>query len=337
LRALILTAGLGMRLRPLTYVRAKAAVPVNGEPIVRRVIAWLVREGVADLVLNLHHDPASIGAVVGDGADLGARVRYSWESPVLGSAGGPRRALPLLLDRHSPGSPMSGRSQSSDSGQETPSPGAVLIVNGDTLTDLRVSDMMEAHRSSGASVTMALTPNPRPDIYGGVLVNNGRVTGFSRRGAARESFHFIGVQIAEAKAFADLEDGVPAESVMQLYPQLIRDNAAAIAAHMVDAPFSDVGTPADYLQTSLELAAVEGDHLISTRGVAIDPSAEVHGTAVWDDVTIGAKSHLEECIVCDRVQLPQGSHYRRCAIVPSRGEAPREGERLEGGVLIKSF
>ena len=97
-RALVLTAGLGTRLRPLTYVRAKGAVPVNGEALARRVVRWLSGQGVRDLVLNLHHLPETIAASVGDGSDLSARVRYSWEQPVLGSAGGPRRALPLLVD-----------------------------------------------------------------------------------------------------------------------------------------------------------------------------------------------------------------------------------------------
>ncbi len=97
-RALLLTAGLGTRLQPLTYVRAKAAVPINGEPLVRRVIRILATAGIRDLVLNLHHRPQSIAACVGDGSDLDVRVRYSWEQPVLGSAGGPRRALPLVVD-----------------------------------------------------------------------------------------------------------------------------------------------------------------------------------------------------------------------------------------------
>jgi NDP-sugar pyrophosphorylase family protein len=318
LRALILTAGLGTRLRPLTYVRAKAAVPINGIPIVRRVISWLVQESIVDLVLNLHHHPASIAAVVGDGQDLGARVRYSWENPILGSAGGPRHALPLLLEGHSDADPF-------------------VVVNGDTLTDLRLADMRDTHRRSGAPVTMALTPNPRPDTYGGVMVERGYVTGFSRRGAARESFHFVGIQIAEARAFADVADGVPAETVMQVYPQLIRDNPRAIAAHVVEAAFRDVGTPADYLQTSMDLAAVEGDQLVGSKGVTIDPSAELLRTAVWDDVTVAAGARLEDCIVCDGAKVPARASYRRCAIVAYEGQALRDDERVEGTLLIKSF
>src|SRR5688572_12152714 len=95
--ALLLTAGLGTRLRPLTFTRAKPAVPIAGVPLVRRIVEWLTTYGVTDLVMNLHYLPATITGVVGDGSDLGATVRYSWEQPqVLGSAGGPKRALRIL-------------------------------------------------------------------------------------------------------------------------------------------------------------------------------------------------------------------------------------------------
>src|SRR5207249_8272165 len=134
--ALVLTAGLGTRLRPLTDVRAKAAIPVAGEPMVRRIVAWLTAHGVDDLVLNLHHRPETITAVMGDGGDLGARVRYSWEQPVvLGSGGGPRQALPIL-------------------GADP-----FFIVNGDTITDVDLEALADAHGRTGALVTLALVPN----------------------------------------------------------------------------------------------------------------------------------------------------------------------------------
>src|SRR5450759_5358596 len=93
--ALVLTACFGTRLRPLTDVRAKPAMPVAGEPMIRRIVSWLASHGIVDVVLNLHHRPETLTAVIGDGSDLGVRARYSWEQPrVLGSAGGPRLALP---------------------------------------------------------------------------------------------------------------------------------------------------------------------------------------------------------------------------------------------------
>jgi NDP-sugar pyrophosphorylase family protein len=302
--ALVLTAGLGTRLRPLTHARAKAAVPVNGETLARRAVRWLVSQGVDDLVLNRHHRPASVAGSVGDGSDLGARVRYSWENPVLGSAGGPRHALPLLTD---PGS-------------RTPHPGTFFIVNGDTLTDVDIREMLSMHRESGARVTMALIPNPRPDKYGGVLVSaNAWVTGFTRAGSTDPSFHFIGVQVADASVFSALEDGVPFESVNRLYPQLMQHHPRSVGAFVCNASFRDIGTPADYLETSLQLADIEGDHLVSSRGTRIDETARITRSAVWDDVTIGRGAELTECIVADGVSIPTGAAYRRAAIVQ---EAP---------------
>src|SRR5436190_4449919 len=198
--AVILTAGLGTRLRPLTDVRAKPAIPVAGEPMIRRIVAWLVAKGVDDLVLNLHHRPETLTACLGDGRDLGARVRYSWELPrILGSAGGPRLARPIV------------------------GAGAFLIVNGDTLTDVSLERLADAHTASGALVTLALVPNREFLRYGGVQIDaEGRVTGFVRRGPSAEgSYHYVGVQIADGRAFDAVEPGTAASSIGGIYDALI--------------------------------------------------------------------------------------------------------------------
>ena len=313
MRGLVLAAGLGTRLQPLTRVRAKAAAPVDGEPLARRAIRWLVRHGIRDLVVNLHSKPASIAAAVGDGGDLGARVRYSWESPVLGSAGGPRHALPLLLD-----------------GDASPT---FLIVNGDTLTDVDLPRMIEHHRRTGALVTMALIPNPRPDKYGGALLDaDGAVTGFTRRGNMQASFHFIGPQVAEADAFLPLEDGVPAESVLGIYPALMSNRPGSVRGFVSDAAFQDIGTPADLLQTSLDLAAADGrtDCPRWGRNPRVAATARVTRSVLWDDVTVGAGASLTECVVADGVHIPENAVFNRCAIVQgSGGEADLEVVKLD--------
>jgi NDP-sugar pyrophosphorylase family protein len=326
-RALVLTAGLGTRLRPLTLARAKAAVPVDGEPLARRAIRWLVSHGVTDLVLNLHHRPASITALVGDGADLGARVRYSWESPVLGSAGGPRHALPLLLDTAS--NQAQARREPPSDQRQPPSPprgygGAkttdrtLLLVNGDTMTNVDLSALRDHHRRAGALVTMALIPNPRPDKYGGVLLDDrGVVTGFTRRGMAQPSFHFVGVQAVDAEVFEELTDGVPAESVAGIYPPLMAGRPGSVVGFVSDATFQDIGTPSDLLETSLELAAAAGREGRPAWGARVEvaSSARVTRSLLWDDVAIGAGAELHECIVADRVRIADGARYERCAIV----------------------
>jgi NDP-sugar pyrophosphorylase family protein len=321
-RALLLTAGLGTRLRPLTTVRAKAAVPINGEALVHRVIRGLAATGVRDIVLNLHYRPASIAALVGDGSDVGVRVRYSWEQPLLGSAGGPRHALALLAD-----------SDDDD----------FLIVNGDTLTDVDIWSLIARHRESGALVTMALIPNPRPDHYGGVLLaDDGAITGFTRArqpattGGGPRTFHFIGVQIASARTFARLEDGIPAESVNALYPRLIAEQPGGVAGYVSQASFLDIGTPRDCLDTSIALARAEGARFAGARTQIAD-SAVLVRSVVWDDVTVGARAHLEDCIVADGARIPDGARYERCAIVPAGRLVPGAGERIDGELLVRSF
>ena len=172
--ALVLTAGLATRLQPLSSVRAKAALPVAGTPLVVRILQWLRDAGVTRTVLNLHHRADTITRVVGDGSAAGIAVRYSWETEILGSAGGPARAIPLLAsDRF-------------------------LIVNGDTLADVDLRAMAAQHVDTNALVTMAVVDG-RPEYNGVIADANGIVRGFGREPGA---FHFIGVQIVNASVFA---------------------------------------------------------------------------------------------------------------------------------------
>jgi NDP-sugar pyrophosphorylase family protein len=294
--ALVLTAGLATRLRPLSRVRAKAALPVAGQPLVHRIIGWLAAAGIHDLILNLHHLPHTITSSVGDGGHLGVRVRYSWEMPVLGSAGGPRRALPLLAAS------------------------SFVVVNGDTLTDLNIGQVIDAHRRASALVTMAVVPNAEPHKYGGVLVDDGGgVTGFTRKGSATPSYHFVGVQVAEAEVFASLPDRTPHESVGALYPRLMVERPGAIRAYISDAEFLDIGTPADYLDTCLRLAAREGEALPGD-------------TVLWDDVVLEPGAQLARCVVADGVRVPAGE-WRGVTIRRAEGELEPFEER-RGGLAV---
>jgi mannose-1-phosphate guanylyltransferase len=307
--ALVLTAGHALRLRPLSAVRAKAAMPVAGRPIIARILAWLRAAGVRRVVLNLHHRADTITRIVGDGEAWDLQVRYSWESAVLGTAGGPRRALPLLeADRF-------------------------LIINGDTLTDCDLGALAGHHRRSGARVTMALA---RGDTrrYGGVEVGpGGSVAGFVRAaaaagapggaghpgGATRSLLHFIGVQAVEADVFADVPDDRPTETVRWLYPRLIAARAGSITAFASAASFLDVGTPADYLRTVEDVAARERQPFDRGEGCHIAADAVLERTVLWDRVRIGRGAHLSGCIVADDVVIPDGARHERSVLVASPG------------------
>src|SRR5262245_56843667 len=289
--ALVLTAGLGTRLQPLTFVRAKPAVPVAGEPLVRRIIVWLVGQGVRDLVLNLHHLPHTVSASVGDGSDLGARVRYSWEQPqALGTAGGPRLAQTILGVR------------------------TFLVVNGDTLTDLCLADLVSAHACSGALVTLALVANADPGRYGGVVLNgDGSVAGFVPRGAAGISYHFIGVQVVEAEAFEAIAPGMAANSIGGVFNRLLTERPGLIRGFVSDAHFWDIGTVRDYWKTSLALS--EGRLTFIGGNVRIHPSAVVQQSIIWNDVEVGEGAMVEECILTDGVRANAGAQFRRSVLL----------------------
>ncbi|HEY7475398.1 MAG TPA: NDP-sugar synthase [Vicinamibacterales bacterium] len=281
LPALVLTAGLGTRLDPLTRLVAKAAVPLAGSTLIERVLDWLRREGVHDAVLNLHHLPHTITRIVGDGAHLGMHVRYSWEQPVLGSAGGPRRALPLLESE------------------------TFLIVNGDTLCDFSLTSMIEAHRTRGAEVTLAVVPNPDPNHYNGlVLDEEDRVTGWLPKGRAAGTWHFIGVQVARADVFAGLSDGVPAESMSGLYQDLLK-RPGRLCGFRPATTFLDVGTPRDYLHAALSLEGAGPTARALSRSV------------VWPEAIVDGQASLDECIVAGRVSVPAGFEARESVIVPA--------------------
>lgn len=310
--ALILAAGLGTRLAPLSALRAKAALPVAGEALIRRQVRWLAAAGVTRVVVNLHHRPSTITAVLGHGDDLGVSVRYSWESTVLGSAGGPARALGLL-DRD-----------------------RFFVVNGDTLTDLDLHALAAAHASSLALVTMAAV-TARPG-YNALRVADGAFAGVipaaevDAAGAA--AAHFIGVQVAEPRAFAAVLLDAVADTLRGVYPRLVAAAPRAVGVWITSAAFHDVGTPAEYLRTAADVAAAEGRPLDRGAGGRIAGSARLEGTVCWDEVDIGDGVELVDCVVGDGARVPAGVRARRASIVPAATGVT--GQRA-GDVVVVPF
>lgn len=311
--ALVLTAGLATRLRPLSLVRAKGAVPVAGLTITERILRSLAAAGVRDAVLNLHHLPDTLTRRIGDGSGLGLRVRYSWESPVLGSAGGPRRALPLL------GGPR------------------FLIVNGDVLTNLDIAALVADHDGSGALATLAVVPNTEPDKYDGLAVDAaGNVTGRIMRGTGQPSFHFIGPQVVEREAFASVPPDVPYETVATLYPALIAARPGAVRAFRCNAEYHDIGTPADYLTTSLLIGEREGVALDVGRRCEISRSARLQRSVLWDDVVVGDGVLLRETIVTDGVRVPSDTAWHGVILRVATGELV-PGEKRIGDLAVSNI
>jgi mannose-1-phosphate guanylyltransferase len=285
--ALVLTAGLATRLQLLSSVRAKAALPVAGTPLVVRILHWLRDAGVTRAVLNLHHRPDTITRIVGDGSRIGISVRYSWEMDILGSAGGPARAIPLVAsDRF-------------------------LIVNGDTLADVDLRAMAAQHIDSNALVTMAVVSG-RPGYNGVIADSNGIVSGFGREPGA---FHFIGVQMVNTSVFAGVDPDVKSETVHGIYPRVIASRHGAVRIFHTRAEFFDIGSPRDYLDTAITIARREQKAIDRGRDCTVAADAQLLDTVVWDRVTVGAGARLSECVVADDVIIAPDSEFSRCSLV----------------------
>jgi NDP-sugar pyrophosphorylase family protein len=125
-----------------------------------------------------------------------------------------------------------------------------------------------------------------------------------------------------------------------VYPALIRERPGSVRAMTADASFSDIGTPADYLATSLALAGGAAEAPLSLPSVlagaraTIAPSARLVRTILWDDVEVGEDASLSECVVADGVRVPPGVRWTRLAVVPAGCCAPRAGDRRAGDLLL---
>lgn len=285
--ALVLTAGLATRLQPLSSVRAKAALPVAGEALVARILRWLHDAGICRVVVNLHHRADSITSIVGDGSRFGLSVRYSWETEVLGSAGGPARALPLLeSDRF-------------------------LVVNGDTLTDVDLRGVVAQHLDTNALITMAVVDGDQR--YNGVIADNvGMVRGFGKQAGA---LHFIGVQMVNASVFAGVSPDRKSETVHGIYPALIASRPGAVRIFHTTKDFHDIGSPQDYLRTALKFAEREAKPLDRGRDCVVAADASLARTILWDRVIVGAGARLMNCVVADDVRVPDGAVLENSSLV----------------------
>lgn len=300
--ALVLTAGLGKRLDPLTRLVAKPAVPVGDEALGERVLRWLAREGVTEAVLNLHYLPHTITGLIGDGAAYGLRVRYSWERVLLGSAGGPRHALPLMFSTHA-------AARDSD---------PFLIVNGDTLTDITLAPIIDAHARTGADVTMVVIPNPAKDRYNGIVADSdGVVRAFVPKGHTTDSWHFVGIQVVNAHVFAALPDNTPAETVRGVYRDMVSAAAGRVRVFPVAATFHDVGTPADYVRMCRAFGGVDAN-----------------GNVVWPDARVSSGARVSHSILAGTIEVPAGFSADHAMLVPASLVHPGDVCDVAGAIAL---
>ncbi|MFC2030400.1 NDP-sugar synthase [Chloroflexota bacterium] len=223
MKALILAAGEGSRLRPLTSDKPKPMLPIAGRPLLEHILLWLKGHGVHEVAINLHYKPEAITGYLGDGARWGMAITYSPEDPVLGTAGAAKKLEGYFRAE------------------------AFLVVYGDVLTDLDLGALVGFHRSRGGVATLALYRVENPSACGLVDVDGrGRIRAFVEKPPPDEVFTDLanaGVLVLEPEIFDHIPPGIPYDFGLDLLPRLLQEGVALYGQPISDDEYLiDIGT-----------------------------------------------------------------------------------------------
>ncbi|HVG02235.1 MAG TPA: NDP-sugar synthase [Nitrospira sp.] len=234
MKAMILAAGFGTRLRPLTAVTPKPLLPVGGTPMIVWNLLLLKRHGIHDVMINLHHLGAMIEETLGDGVQFGMRISYSREPVILGTGGGIKQVEPWFN-----GEPA-------------------LVLNGDTLFDLDLMALISFHRRHEAAATLVLREDPDAARWGLVEVTEQseviRITGHGRTTSMPTSARmFAGIHVFHPRLLQVLVAGQES-SIIDAYVEGIREGERIMGFDFAGY-WNDVGTPERYAKVQQDVAS----------------------------------------------------------------------------------
>ena len=295
MRAIVLSAGYGTRLWPLTEDRTKPAIPILGKPLVGYVAEYLAAYGIDEIVVNLHHRPESVRRALGDGSDFGVKLHYVEEPLILGTSG----ALDNTRDFFE---------------HET-----FVVVNGKIITDIDLSAALETHRKTQALATLVLLPNTMRERFSVVETEDGRVKAFRgmpvNDNVGPVPMMFTGIQILEPRIFEYIPRGVFSHSTTDVYPQAIA-KGEIVAAHVASGKWRELSTLKRYLDISIELLKESEKPYVAGPGTSISQTATVTDSILWDDVQVGAGARVNRTVLADKVTIPDREVIENAVVVP---------------------
>jgi NDP-sugar pyrophosphorylase family protein len=324
MRAMIMAAGKGTRLRPLTDLLPKPMVPIANRPALYHILRLLKRHGVREVVINLHHMPDVITEYFGDGGALDMELFYSYEPELLGTAGGVKNNEGFLKDD------------------------TFLVLSGDALTDVDITGLVAAHRRNGSLATIAVKEVPDPSLYGVLVVDDdGRVVGFQEkppREEARSRLCNCGIYVFEPQIFEHILPGQFDDFGSRVFPDLLRKRVP-FHAHPIDAYWSDVGNLREYVRGNGD--ALAGRVQVELPGQEVRPGIWVEEGAqmapsvrLEPPVVLGQECRLEEGVVLEgpavigsRSVVGRWSHLVRALVLPDC-DVPA-GTMMVDGVLAR--
>lgn len=263
MKAMILAAGLGTRLRPLTEEISKPMVPIVNRPVMEHIVELLRQHGFQELYANLHYHPDVITRHFGDGSRWEVSLTYSHEEELLGTAGGVKKLAKHLDD------------------------GTFLIISGDALTDLDLTKLVKFHKGHGAIATLVVTPVDDPSKYGVVITEeNGRIRGFQEKPSRQEAQSHVansGIYIFEPEVLEMIPEGEFYDFGSQLFPRFLEEGID-FYGYVHEDYWNDVGSIEEYKAGNFD--ALTGKVKVKIPGVRLG-----------DDVWIGEETVIEEGVV----------------------------------------
>lgn len=308
MRAMILAAGLGTRLRPLSDLRAKPALPVRGRPVICLLLEFLARQGCREIMINLHHLPDTIRAAIDADHPDDVEIHFSEEPRPLGTGGGIRRAADFLRESE-----------------------ACIVLAGDMLIDVPLRELFERHLASGRHATLLLRRDSRDGDFGTIGVDakgNVKRIGQQRVGAVSPGEPpddgvetsrglFTGVRFFSREVLDNWPGGTTTDVFEDLRDWLVPgvetrgERVGAEIMEAEDSVWEPVGTPAEYLRVNLsppELPTLGGS--AANWGGEIDVTGRNHDVIVARKAFVPAEARLERCVVWDGERVPADFHGR---------------------------
>lgn len=279
---MLLAAGLGTRLQPLTDLRPKPIVPVANRPLAAFAMEHLARSGVRAIVANTHPQPELVESTLKAACPRDVQLRFSREAILLGTGGGLRKACGSFDDPQA----------------------SVIVMNGDMLFAPDLAHAYAEHHARGAVATMILRPTPDPERFGAIGIDSEgwvrSILGTPDDDRVREELMFTGVHILSPEAFSAMpESGCV---IRTAYRQWV-DGGAPVLGIVDESPWADLGTVSEYHRLNLELASgsfawpcVE-PHEGCILPASVEPSETIRQSVVGADVEIGEGVTLERCVV----------------------------------------
>jgi mannose-1-phosphate guanylyltransferase len=312
-----MAAGLGKRLRPLTWEVPKPAVPVANRPVIEHILRGLKRDGVEQVISNLHWFPETIRGPLGDGSRLGIELVYEVEEELLNTAGGVRNVSDWL----------------------TTDGGSFLVMAGDALTDIAFTALIETHERLGGVATLAVKRVSNVDEYGVVITDaEGRIQGFQEKPDPAEALSDLAscmIYAFRPEIFEYFPSDPTPDFAMDIFPALL-EHDVPFHVHAIDEYWNDVGSIDEYLQGNLDVvdghvrvepagdllrggpdeeSTVEQDggwelsgKVLVGEGAAISPGARIDGPAVLGPgASVGERALVKRSVLLPDAEVPSDS------------------------------